>query len=222
MYSIRRLNCILGVFIISFIFTGFQQKQAENNINEFWAKITWELELYSSISDNYPSGRLLKRMKVNDKVKVLQIFQNDSESKFAIKVRTEDGIMGYLKGRWIQLLEPLNDKGTILAAHLSMQYEYEGNIELVDDDIKKYKDFLDKYPNSIYAPEAILTIAWLNLYSLQCWQSEEQKLKRIEYIKNCYIEVIKRLDISSENFYSFWKFGDNFKKFIPSSFEPKN
>lgn len=105
-----------------------------------------------------------------------------------------------------------SDKEAIAAIYLTRPYEYECDINAVDKQINYYDNFVQQYPGSIYVPEALMSIAWHQLYALQCDINEADKLARIEKAKICYrkiyteskndnwrIATIKLIDVLTNN-----------------------
>jgi hypothetical protein len=82
-----------------------------------------------------------------------------------------------------------SDKEAIAAIYLTRPYEYECDINAVDKQITYYDNFVQQYPGSIYVPEALMRIAWHQLYALQCDINEADKLARIEKAKICYRKI---------------------------------
>ena len=162
------------------------------------AKAGKVIELYQNIAVNeektgnivypvgYPIGKVITYLEEGECVDVLDVFANGTESKYTLKIRSNDGIIGYILYRRIVLTKFYGDKGAITSIYLSLPYEYEGNIESVDRDIRKFREFIDKYPKSSFVPEAILKIASLQMYTLQTSMPKENKRIKIEEIKTLY------------------------------------
>jgi len=130
-------------------------------------KIIYEdVELYSSISRDdiflYPSGPVSGKLRVGEIVELLDSYSNDYESGPSYKIKSGQGKIYYIKYGHFEFIEPYGDRGAIYFINMSTPYEYEGNIELVDNDIKKYKNFLLQYSQSKYKFQALKRIASLH------------------------------------------------------------
>ena len=121
----------------------------------------------SSIGNTYyPAGSPIGKESYlieGEIVEILNIFPNDSESKFTLKVRTNKGNVGYVRA-YVDLIDIYGEKGDLLSIYLALPYEYEGDMELVKKDISKFKAFIKKYPNSSFIPEIYHEIQWRQKY----------------------------------------------------------
>lgn len=136
---------------------------------------TWcQTEFYSDIEITgatignvyYPPGApignkspLLK----GEVVEIYNIFPNDLESRYTLKIKTNKGIIGYMLS-YVEIINTYGEKGELLSIYLSLPYEYEGDMELLKKDISKLKTFIDNYPNSSFIPEILNEIQWRQEY----------------------------------------------------------
>ena len=114
----------------------------------------------------YPAGSPIGKesyLVEGEHVEIYNIFPNDSESKYTLKIKTNKGIVGYVRA-YVDLINTYGEKGDLLSIYLSLPYEYEGNMERVKEDISKFKAFIDKYPNSSFIPEILHEIQWRQKY----------------------------------------------------------
>ncbi len=156
-----------------------------------------DVELYQELSTPdpfpYPSGNVIRQLKVGDIVDLLEIYPNDSESrKFTYKIKTAEGTIGYMMG-YYKIIELYGDRGALMSIHLSRPYEYEGDIKMVDEDIAKYRNFIKQYPQSQYKFEALLNIVGLHLYTFQLRLSVNEKYSRFQEIKEIYKTIFKEV-----------------------------
>uniref|UniRef100_UPI004055D3D3 toll/interleukin-1 receptor domain-containing protein n=1 Tax=Candidatus Electronema sp. TaxID=2698783 RepID=UPI004055D3D3 len=92
-----------------------------------------------------------------------------------------------------------NDRKAIADIYLNKPYEYVCEVELVYEQIGRYESFIKKYQKSKFIPEALLKIADLDMYLLQCYEKDSEKRHLFEKIKNIY----KKIAIEySDNSYS--------------------
>jgi general secretion pathway protein G len=149
-------------------------------------KVFQKLEVYNSISSyGDPDGRVMGVLNPGDIVEVMQMILTDRESPYTFKVKTGHGIVGYtLNG--FTMTEFIGDKGAIIAVHLDRPYEFEGDVQGVDEMIGKYARFVEGYPKSEFVPEALLNILGLHLETLQ---SDVDKMSRVDNI----IAILKKL-----------------------------
>lgn len=74
-------------------------------------------------TEGYPKGNIISHLKKGDTVAVIKVFFNDSESKFTLKVMTEDGKTGYILRNDVQFNEPYGDRGTMTSIYLQTSYD---------------------------------------------------------------------------------------------------
>lgn len=82
-----------------------------------------------------------------------------------------------------------NDRKAIAEVYLTRPYEYECHMPTVNSQVNSFNGFIRQYPNSIYVPEALLNVAKLEIYSLQCPITPNEKLMRIDMLKKCYLKI---------------------------------
>jgi len=115
----------------------------------------------------YPAGSpvdIMRRLAKGEIVDVLNLFENDMESKFTCKIRTGEGESGYVLRTWLEIKEAYGEKGDLLSLYLSLPYEYEGDVEKLNEDISKLKSFIAKYPNSPFITQVKNQIDWRQKY----------------------------------------------------------
>lgn len=81
------------------------------------------------------------------------------------------------------------DRKAIAEIYLKKPYEYECGMETVDKQITMYEEFIRQFPESMYVPEALMNVAWLELYSLQCPIPNNEKITRLETAKFSYKRI---------------------------------
>ena len=156
-----------------------------------------DVGLYKELSTpdpfSYPSGTVIRHVKVGEMVDILEIYPNDNPSRsYTYKIKTNDGKVGYMMGSY-KIIEFYGDRGAIISIYLSKPYEYEGDIKLVDEDIVKYRNFIKQYPQSRYKIEALQNIVGLHLYTFQVRLSVNEKYSRFQEIKEIYKTIFKEV-----------------------------
>jgi len=92
------------------------------------------------------------------------------------------------------LKKPYENDTTVYSKILDeLPYEYEGDIKQVKRDRLKFEEFVNKYPTSKYAPEALYNIVFLYYYPVQCEIDED-------FAKECVIGVKKTYSILLQQF----------------------
>ena len=133
--------------------------------------------------EGYPIGNTIATLRKGEKIEVLKIFPNNSDSRYTLKIKTENGKTGYILCDAVKLLKAKGDRSALISIYLSLSYEYECWIEDVDRDINKFNEFVKKFPRSQLAPRALVEIIGLNIYCLQCPLSYKEKEARLNNIK---------------------------------------
>jgi len=85
-----------------------------------------------------------------------------------------------------------DDRKAIANIYLQDPYEYECDMETVDKQINGYQGFIKRFPDSMFVPEALVNVAYLELYSLQCEISNKEKILRLEKAISCYKEIFTK------------------------------
>ncbi len=126
-------------------------------------------------------------------VDVLNIYPNYSESNYTLKIRMKDVTSGYITKESLADFTPANESGELASILLSLPYGYEGDLQVLDEDINKYKDFIRKYPQSIYTPEALMKVSLLHFYALREHEAVDKKKTRIDDLHNNYMNLSENL-----------------------------
>ncbi len=79
-----------------------------------------------------------------------------------------------------------SDNKAIKDIYNTIPYEYECELGEVDKRIKSFENFIIQFPESRYVPEALINIAYLHVYSVQCDISSAKKLEHLKKAKACY------------------------------------
>jgi len=82
-----------------------------------------------------------------------------------------------------------SDKNAIKNIYDTIPYEYEGDFDEVYKQIREFENFITKFPKSQYIPEALMNLAYLHIYAVQCDISRENKEIQIEKAKTCYVKM---------------------------------
>lgn len=82
--------------------------------------------------------------------------------------------------------EASEDRKAIAKIFLSQPYEYECDTETIDKEISAFNNFINRFPNSIFVPEALARIAWLHIYCLDCDLSNRERQIHLDKAKECY------------------------------------
>jgi hypothetical protein len=186
MRALRIIISIMVLLVLGVTYSSSQEKASnplyqpdqpsKNEGVPFFAKAKAlaRHEIYSSIekkvnnrafTEGYPIGKIIGTVQPGDTIELLKVFENGTESKYTYKIKTAKGTTGYILPRGFNITEVVGDKGAILSVHLSRPYEFEGNIQAVDEMIGKYEKFIKDYPDSEFVPEAVVNIVGLNLYA---------------------------------------------------------
>jgi len=146
-------------------------------------------------SAGHPYGKVNVHLPRGQTVEILALIPDPDGKGCTLKVRS-GGYAGYTVGG-LEFIETLNDKGAIASVYLSLPYEYEGDVGMLNRDIRKFETFITNYPNSQYVPKALLEIGWRQFYLLQVTSSLEDRKAKLRDVKNTF----KRLatEYSSSN-----------------------
>lgn len=122
---------------------------------------------HPEISIGSPVGKPLFFLRPGETVDIVDIFEtsHQPESEYTCKVRNHSQKTGFITcGADIQWT---GERGSLVRILLDQPYEYEGDVELVAEEIKRFWDYIDHYPSSRFVAFAKLKILWLRLYILQ-------------------------------------------------------
>jgi len=119
------------------------------------AKIYDQNDLYSDIQTpiGYPEGTI-SYLEESDIVEIINLFKNDTVLKYTLKVKTNAGKVGYITPP-VEIINADGERGELLSIYLFLPYGYEGDMELVNKNIAKFRKFINKYPNSSFIPEIL-------------------------------------------------------------------
>ena len=118
-------------------------------------------------SDGSPKGHETQLMKGKE-YDILDFYHNSGESQYTLKVKKSNGKIVYIDCHHnIDIINTYGEKGELLSIYLSIPYEYEGDIQLVNKDLAKFEAFLKKYPNSSFTSIVTTEIEYRKRYKSQ-------------------------------------------------------
>jgi hypothetical protein len=111
----------------------------------------------------YPIGEPRFRIVVGQVVDVIDLIPNDTESRYTCKVRTEAGETGFIVCNDLELKQWQGERGELVQILLGKPYEYEGSVSRRLEDIRRFGEFIAKYPSG-----RLTKFAELEIISLRC------------------------------------------------------
>jgi len=212
----RRVRIIIAllVLIINGMTLSYAQEKASNPLYQpeqpsqkegktyfAKAKVINKHDVYSSIekdvnnktfTEGYPVGKNIGTVQPGETIELLKVFENGTESKYTYKIKTARGTTGYILPQGFNITEVVGDKGAILSVHLSRPYEFEGDVQAVDELIGKYEKFIQDYTGSEFIPEALVNIIGLHLYTLQTQVNKRERMDKI-------LNLLNKLSVEAKN-----------------------
>ncbi len=164
------------------------------------ARVEGEVKMYSDITrkevrsgqsvkpKGYPTGNSAP-LKPGDEVELIETIFNDTECSYTFKIKTKEGVEGYVLKPDVSILSFVGDKGAILDIHISKPYEFEGDVIEIDRFIDQYLNFALTFPGGKYRSEALLTACFLDAYAIDPQLEDAKKSMRIDRIYNNLLNI---------------------------------